>query len=692
MANDETLREVIHLPDEIISEILSPALRVSDEAFSYVSHHNTVSPFMTFTESTSALLVVCKSWLRVATPLLYNVVILRSKAQAQALAATLTANPALGAFIRKLRAEGGYAISMFKILQNSPNITDLFLSVDFASGDNACGLCRGLALLDPIRVIVGKATLWGRISKNAQKLVDTLAECIPAWKNLAVFQLDHFFAITAAAATLIDTLTEAPNLSTFVILDHRFDLRRVPEYMKLVATNCALKRIRLEPPRADKPGLFDTRAWFYDDVKKNKTIDMLLNLDWATSSTPVDSPCPIETDDTPSIPFVYPPRLAANSAQEDAIWSRVLCFALHDDISEDPYYNFTDPTPHYTPLLVCKLFARIGTPQLYQRPVLNSVDAMTLFTSALATKPVLGSYVRCLTIGDVGSLSSFKSLMAKMPALTELRGARRCPSMTWKVFSDLGESLRGPTLKVFHGIQIPKAVAKGGTANPVIFASFPRMQKYEWNSSTPFKTEPKLIGVDTFSLLVDLTVTTFHESFLDVLSNMELPSLQTVAFAVQSKGGARFFRKHGGKLRELTLSVAQIEDTQLAIWHNCPSMQVLTVSYSSKFPATATCLTPTKDNATLERIAFTKTEDCYRLKQNHKQALNQLMAALASSSNFPALREVSHPFCEWPTAEPEISNSRWVKSAEKFLERGVRLVGPSGVPWRPRLKFVKSKK
>ncbi|KAJ7119067.1 hypothetical protein C8R44DRAFT_923002 [Mycena epipterygia] len=64
------------LPDEIISEILSPALKVSDEVFSDTAD---VSPFATYSESSSAYLLVCKAWLRVATPLLNNVVILRSK-------------------------------------------------------------------------------------------------------------------------------------------------------------------------------------------------------------------------------------------------------------------------------------------------------------------------------------------------------------------------------------------------------------------------------------------------------------------------------------------------------------------------------------------------------------------------------------------------------------------------------------
>ncbi|KAJ7800097.1 hypothetical protein B0H13DRAFT_1673125 [Mycena leptocephala] len=88
------------LPAEIISEILSPALKVSDEMFSDTSD---VSPFAKVSLSTSAYLVVCRDWLRVATPLLYNVVVLRSRSQACALEKVLQSHPELGRFIKKLR-------------------------------------------------------------------------------------------------------------------------------------------------------------------------------------------------------------------------------------------------------------------------------------------------------------------------------------------------------------------------------------------------------------------------------------------------------------------------------------------------------------------------------------------------------------------------------------------------------------
>ncbi|KAJ7160941.1 hypothetical protein C8R46DRAFT_1353630 [Mycena filopes] len=654
---------------------------------------------MTFTESTSVLLVVCKSWLRVATPLLYNVVVLRSKAQAQALAATLTANPALGAFTRKLRVEGGYAISMLKILQTSKNITDLCLSVDVTSSDNACGLCRGLPLLDPVRIILTK-TSFNRISPNAQKLLDVIEKCIPTWKKLTVFELQNSLGPTT---TIPKALAQAPNLATFVLLDPSFVTKVVPAYVNLVAANTSLKRIRIQPPWVPDTRfsfLIAARKSFYEDVQSNKQWSAFFNLA-DLPPVPAGHLSPTPTNNPPLMPFIYPKRLAADPAQEDAIWSRVLYFSLYDDGSKPKYQRrsyfplTTSKPPRLASLLVSKSFARLGIPHLYESPVLDSAEALQSFTSQLALKPSLGGYVRCLTIpiSITDTLGSILFQTTNMPVLKEVRALKGYPSMTWKAFSDLGESTAS-SLELFHGISI----THGNTtaANPAIFAAFPRMRELEWKSSAVFKTKSKLITAGSFSLLVHLTVTSFNGSFLIVLSQMELSSLQTAVFTYFSTGGAAFFQKHGPKLLELTLSPAQLGDPELAIWRNCSSMKVLGVSCSTTFPATSSCLNISETHAILERIVFKTSVNYWSLKQAHKTALNKLMLALpASASDFlPALREVVHPFCEWPTSEPGIWKSRWVAWAEDLLEQGgIHLVGSTGVRWRPRLKFVsKSKK
>jgi hypothetical protein len=166
------------------SEILSPALTVSDEAFSDTTQN---SPFASYSESSSAFLLVSKAWLRVATPLLYHVVVLRSKAQAAALDVALRENPQLGRFIKKLRVEGGYGGAMLKIIQRAPNVTDLVLSINIWSADNVSGLTRGLPLMNPTRVVLFDTPYHGTRNKNSQIILETVKQCITQeWKHLVL--------------------------------------------------------------------------------------------------------------------------------------------------------------------------------------------------------------------------------------------------------------------------------------------------------------------------------------------------------------------------------------------------------------------------------------------------------------------------------------------------------------------------
>jgi hypothetical protein len=168
------------LPEELIAEILSPALTVSDDVFSDTSD---ISPFTEYLEPSSSYLLVCKAWCRIGTPLLYNVVILRSKAQAKALGRVLSKKKELGRFIKRLRVEGGYGSPMAVILESAPNISDLYISFEILSADSASGLCTGLFLISPTRVIL-RDSVYGRRNKRIVDLEDALAKAITKWDRL----------------------------------------------------------------------------------------------------------------------------------------------------------------------------------------------------------------------------------------------------------------------------------------------------------------------------------------------------------------------------------------------------------------------------------------------------------------------------------------------------------------------------
>jgi hypothetical protein len=171
------------LPNELLREILLPVYDVPDELFHDISD---ISPFSRLDRiSTARYVPVCKAWLPVTTSLLYRVVILRSKAQANSLERTLRAKKEYGQFIRKLRVEGGYGDAMRKILLVSKNITDLFLSIELAASDSSKGLCASISTLNPACLTIWESSHNRTNNASSRMLGAEIAVCIEKhWKEL----------------------------------------------------------------------------------------------------------------------------------------------------------------------------------------------------------------------------------------------------------------------------------------------------------------------------------------------------------------------------------------------------------------------------------------------------------------------------------------------------------------------------
>jgi hypothetical protein len=181
------------LPDSVLSLILQPALHVPDSMFADMSD---TSPFASIRWSSSALLLVSKSWLRIARFLLYRVVILHSSAQVRSLEASLKANPALGGFIRSLRVEGGYRSYMRTVLECSPNLRDFYLSRRILDRDNASGIIACLPSINPRRLLISRARLPGH--RDTKDLTDAIFECVGSWTNLVCnSSCLHVFLLTS---------------------------------------------------------------------------------------------------------------------------------------------------------------------------------------------------------------------------------------------------------------------------------------------------------------------------------------------------------------------------------------------------------------------------------------------------------------------------------------------------------------
>ncbi|KAK6966837.1 hypothetical protein R3P38DRAFT_3152204 [Favolaschia claudopus] len=178
----------IHIPDEILSEILAPLLQLSDDIFD----DRRSKPLLAPAFSSSTYLLVCKPWLRIATPLLYSVVLLRTTAQAAALEAVLESNEEFGLFIKKLRLEGGFGDPMHTILRCAPNITDFYMTLDVWGSDTPTGLCSGLSCINPTRVILVDKLR----DNNRSKKLFKAPRLIPQWNNLTTFEFPYLYDLS----------------------------------------------------------------------------------------------------------------------------------------------------------------------------------------------------------------------------------------------------------------------------------------------------------------------------------------------------------------------------------------------------------------------------------------------------------------------------------------------------------------
>jgi hypothetical protein len=170
-----------NISNEVISKILFPIFDIPDEMLRDISE---TSPFARPSHlSISSILTVSKKWMAVAIPLLYRIVILRSKAQAFALERTLHKHKEFAIYIKKLRVEGCYGAAISTIITSGANITDLCISLHIQSSDSVKGLCSSLSLINP-RTLVVLDSPEKRSNKPLQELVAKINVCLETWTNV----------------------------------------------------------------------------------------------------------------------------------------------------------------------------------------------------------------------------------------------------------------------------------------------------------------------------------------------------------------------------------------------------------------------------------------------------------------------------------------------------------------------------
>ncbi|KAJ7041956.1 hypothetical protein C8F04DRAFT_111875 [Mycena alexandri] len=672
------------LPDEIISEILSPALKVSDDVF---SDNSGVSPFSKYSESTSAYLLVCKSWLRVATPLLYSVVILRSKAQAKALGLVLANNKLLGQFIRKLRVEGGYGPPMRTILQSSPHISDLFISFMVYSSDSTDGMCQGLPLVNPTRLIL-RDERKQLLNKMSSKLTDALATTIPKWDRLVVFDCPYIQE-SIRADKIARSFAKSQRLHTLYLPKASAVGWAWPELKK-----CPLRTIHVKKPHE-----------FYEFLPSDPEVQSLLRFPAAAPKAASKAEIP---DFAPSLNPSFVPMQSASKEVYEMLCARILYFAMSvEGLMDDSSLRVPKRLPL---LLISKTFYRVGLPHYYTHTLLKNTSAVSKFASALSKHPWVAPHVRILNgvadpvWGDAKSALTLASnvsadsalvasVLSQTTALVRVSCHKRSfhreawdqqlaeTTIAWDAFAAMAQC-SGGCLREFA-----LKVETRQHASVAPFGKLSALTVLDWNSETVFD-DLKSTDPDALSSLEELRITRTSQSFLSALRLMKLDSLRCVALTNTVLAPEKFLMMHGHKLTELDLPYLTVPKLGISIFEMCPNL--VFVSFfgypSSGDPPEADDFYAPQAMPSLTKIVFNMSY--WTRNKEHFAGWEEFITNFDDEDSFPNLREIQFKCCTWPTTERDIGKSFWVRWAEMLLERNINLTDKAGKNWRPRLKVA----
>ncbi|KAJ7651028.1 hypothetical protein FB45DRAFT_1078393 [Roridomyces roridus] len=631
------------LPDEIISEILSPALKVSEELFSDTSD---VSPFSNYTPSTSDYLLVCKDWLRVATPLLYNVVVLRSKAQTNTLQQVLKTNPEFGLFIKKLRVEGGFGTAMHTILKSAPNITDLSITLSIYSSDGAGGLCKGLPLINPHRIIiVDPHVLKPLKNKHLAALKKTLFDCIRSWSNLRIFGYPHSDPYYSHMPQWAEKATELSQLlaQTQVHTVTFGAISSIPYWIAKLYGIPSLRVLQFQRPLDEK-----LVVKIESDAQLNKL----------AKYKRVNKPTHIEPDIAPSLnPFFVPMQFASQETRE-AIWKHVIFFAIEifshrSDMfrllqSLIPYgaggiTRTLDKEPHLGPS-IRRIFTATETTSDKEAILKVLRHTTCLKFLAPAQDPDLQLRITSESFEELGKVAghsleelSVSVFYGEISSPSDLQPFTNLCVLDIEGIRlsgiDLGEEPPSDVLKTVQNLRIRAENVALSFTLVELFANISVISRSNANSDVGMPPD----------VVAHHALLGYNRVFgLDSLRTLVLPRIYHHVYAFED-----MIKMHGEKLHHLTLGPLK----GIRVLDFCPNLTEMKLLDRDDLGK----LAPNSQHHALVKISSPGLP---------KDADPEEVEAMLDM--YPNLREIEFRYLQWPTTEREISKSSIVPLAESF--------------------------
>ncbi|KAJ6456169.1 hypothetical protein C8R45DRAFT_1187141 [Mycena sanguinolenta] len=616
----------IPLPEEIVSEILSVALMVPDEVFS--DNGPNPSPFATLEEPSSSFLLVCKAWFRCGCRQLYKVIVLRSTAQAKALAQVLSNNTELGQYVKKLRVEGGYGASMRTILQCSPNITHLCLALDITAADATTGLCDGLPLINPTCVILRHKCYTWLNNKMLRNLTSVLGDCLSSWDNLQIVDLPRpLLSNDPRFGAIFDGLKKSANLHTVVIPEADYnDAFKVARHLK----ETSLRNIEIKNPIEKAAD-----SHFFKHFAEDPTVTAMLQYTVveeklsrpSAKEKKIVQPMHIQPIVAPSPNPFFVPMDSASVTVQESVWKRALSYAMFIPEQEADIYR--QDIPRRLPLLlVSKTFNKLALSYHYSFVSLKSARAIPKFLHILVNHPTVGPQVRVI-FGSLGRpkapsdpMATILSLTTRLEQLHHRSYVTRYESglafgsysteepsiLSWNAFTALAKS-SGSTLREFsqqveHGYEL---------GPPQVFNRFTQLMSLDWKTPIEF-------------------------------GSIKLPSLQRLTLSENIPDATELLHSCGCTLTELTLAFEAVKNLDLNLFALCPNLTFVVVcfkSYSNILPHVTDFVL---ENTSHDQIKVRTSRKLLVQEQTSHQLLGRHFRGFADS--FPkSTRNSSYRLC-----------------------------------------------
>ncbi|KAH7106608.1 hypothetical protein BKA62DRAFT_300420 [Auriculariales sp. MPI-PUGE-AT-0066] len=687
------------LADELLKDILLLPLLVPDDMF---ANRDAISPFSKVDRSAADVLLVCKRWMRVGTPALYHTVVLRSMAQAKALASALRRCPDFGTYIRRLRVEGSYGEYIWQAVKTAPHITELCLSLTVYSDVNVGGMVKTIAMLNPTRVILTVSPEKKIKNKNQDALIAALCKGIKKWSRMHTFEF-------SGSHTAMESWDVRPDYLLF------------PEFLDALSNSCSVEVVRMAVwwnSNTDVAGDFACSAltelltsrqsvrlvfsaanghgaWehlrFTDRIPQafQSRISMDANV---TSSNPnnllVAPTTSVQHQFLPN-PF-FKPFQAMDDATRESILACVAEHALRRDhpLSQNPggeWYDLAvyDSAAAESWFQVNTEWKMAALRVLARRIVVHNQAVCTGLNALLASHPDL--------LRDTTSVRFNANWSPITPAVQS-----RILSLTAK----LVDARVAPTTAVLDLLR-----STGSSAT---------LQSLELVMNT-WCDDFTSIHLSGFPALESLSLTinscTDKTSAASKLPLVDLPRLRSLTICRCPPFVLKAFMEthslpawtaldaspyHDVTFLPLIQSRAQLVKTvklwrmQAEDWATLPAMEVLDLSEDFGENVLLNLSQPEVAHSNLRVLRFHTSRDVYPRpdKLAIEQTWTRVLSVCITREKFPKLETIQMMSKEalWPTNEREIKKSIWPKLAVDLQEQGIALLDRDGRGWRPRLR------